>query len=698
MALRWLLRPGGLILAPLALLLLMAVACGTEDPTPLPTPTPVDVADIVAQALAGQAAGVTPADVAKAVQDALSARPGVTQQEVVAAIGQALASNPDITADQVASEIAHALSAQPGITSEDMAMAIEEALAAKPGLTEEQVSAAITKALQDQPGTSAEDIEKAVAAAVVKALPAASPSLLFEREGKRGMVVPMHAPRNPTGFHIWECGSTSGCLSSNSVLYNGIVELNPETMDEFDIRGDLARGWEVSDDGLTWTFFLFAANWSDGKPVTAEDVVFSLDSIVEPGARRPRAGQLRSYYEKGNARVIDDQTVEVTTRIPAAGFLPFLGLDYEKIYPKHYLETGVELAEDNQVTSGPFKFKSSIKDVSLHYERNDGYFKEGRPYFDGMDWFIISDRGTIAAAFKTEQIILCSGVCNLRKAQAKELVDDMGEKMSYWENSGGSPSGLMFNTKRAPFSDERVRKAINLALYRQEFNKILNEPIIGSPFLTGSWFYLSQEEQSKIPGYRELNGEKHPDDLAEAKKLMADAGFPDGFESEIIGETISNFVDMAQVFSDQLKRYLNIDAPVKQQDTATARSRLDSGDWQLSAFATGILSIDPDAYLQSLYLVGGERNYSDWEDPQVVALSNQIAGELDRSKRRALTLEAGKLLEDGRSGWSIMNYRTGADWVNNKIKNYHPVGNSGAYLKFEHTWFEDNYTIIGDRP
>jgi len=533
---------------------------------------------------------------------------------------------------------------------------------------------------------------------VPTATPVPSASMMFEREGKRGMVVPMHAPRNPTGYNIWECGSTSGCLSSNSVLYNGIVELNPETFDEFDIRGDLAREWKVSADGLTWTFFLFDAYWSDGVPVTAADVVFSLDGIVDPDARRPRAGQLRVYYEQGNAKAIDDHTVEVKTRIPAAGFLPFLGLDYEKVYPKHYLEGGLELTEDNQVTSGPFRFTKSIKDVSLEYEPNDGYFKEGRPYLDGMKWFIISDKGTIAAAFKTEKILLCSGVCNLRKSQARQLVEDMGEKMSFWENSGGSPSGLMFNTKKAPFDDERVRKAINLALYRQEFNKILDEPILGSPFLTGSWFYLSQEEQSKIPGYRELNGEKHPDDIAAAKKLLADAGFPNGFDSEIIGETISNFADMAQVFSDQLKRYLNINAPVKKQDTATARSRLDSGDWELASFATGILSIDPDAYLQSLYLMGGERNYSDWDDPQVAALAKQIAGELDRDKRKALTLEVGKLLEDGRSGWSIMNYRTGADWVNNKIKNFHPVGSSGAYLKFEHVWFEDNYTVIGDRP
>ena len=227
---------------------------------------------------------------------------------------------------------------------------------------------------------------------------------------------------------------------------------------------------------------------------------------------------------------------------------------------------------------------------------------------------------------------------------------------------------------------------------------ILDEPLIGAPFLTGSWFYLSQEEQSNIPGYRELNGEKHPEDLAEARRLLAEAGYPDGFKSEILGETISNFIEMGQVFSDQLKRYLNIDAPVKQVDTATSRSRLESGDWDLSAFGTGILSIDPDAYLQSLYLVGGERNYSDWSDPRVVELSQQISAELDIDKRRTLTLEAGKLLEDGRSGWAIMNYRTGADWVNNKIKNFHPVGNSGAYLKFEHVWFEDNYTVIGDRP
>ena len=336
--------------------------------------------------------------------------------------------------------------------------------------------------------------------------------------------------------------------------------------------------------------------------------------------------------------------------------------------------------------------------MSLHYERNDDYFKDGRPYFDGMDWFILSDRGTIAAGFKTEKLLLCSGICNLQKAQARQLVEDSGEKMSYFENTGGSPSGLMFNTKKAPFDNENVRKAINLALYRQEFNSILDEPLIGAPFLTGSWFYLSQEEQSTFRATESLTARSIPKTWPKPEDYWPRQVTPTASRARFSVETISNFIEMAQVFSDQLKRYLNIDAPVKQVDTATSRSRLESGDWDLSAFGTGILSIDPDAYLQSLYLVGGERNYSDWSDPRVVELSQQISAELDIDKRRTLTLEAGKLLEDGRSGWAIMNYRTGADWVNNKIKNFHPVGNSGAYLKFEHVWFEDNYTVIGDRP
>ena len=209
--------------------------------------------------------------------------------------------------------------------------------------------------------------------------------------------MPAQAFANPDRWDPHESGALPGAMMT-SPLYNMLVEYNPETDDITDIRGDLAKSWELAKDGLTYTFRLHEkARWHDGKPVTAEDVVFSLNRMVAPGKLRPRAGLLKPYYN--SSRVIDPSTVEVTTKFPSPAFLSLLAVDYMAILPKHHLETGVDLSRpENALGSGPFKLKGFKRDVSGEYERNPGYFKEPYPYFNGMNCFIIVERGTVIAA------------------------------------------------------------------------------------------------------------------------------------------------------------------------------------------------------------------------------------------------------------------------------------------------------------
>ena len=120
---------------------------------------------------------------------------------------------------------------------------------------------------------------------------------------------------------------------SYSGIYNQLIEYNPETEDPFDLRGDLATSWELSKDGKVYTFHLNPkAKWHDGKPVTAEDVVYSMDSMVDADAKPPRVvtlPALNPYYEKGTARAVrcphrgDTSQNPVCTRLPTH---PCLGL------------------------------------------------------------------------------------------------------------------------------------------------------------------------------------------------------------------------------------------------------------------------------------------------------------------------------------------------------------------------------------
>jgi peptide/nickel transport system substrate-binding protein len=169
-------------------------------------------------------------------------------------------------------------------------------------------------------------------------------------------------------------------------LYNQLIEFNPETADPYDLRGDLARSWSLAGDGVTYTFRLNEnARWWDGKPVIAEDVVFSFTIMVDPGSipttkgTTPIIGTLIPFYYE-SSRVIDEHTVEVKSRFPAANFITTVALDRVKIQPKHVVVDQGKLQSfknpENLMGSGPFKLEKFVKDVSIAYVRNNDSFKE----------------------------------------------------------------------------------------------------------------------------------------------------------------------------------------------------------------------------------------------------------------------------------------------------------------------------------
>jgi peptide/nickel transport system substrate-binding protein len=158
-----------------------------------------------------------------------------------------------------------------------------------------------------------------VAAAGLPRLSHAAPNL--------GGIINMHSYSFPPPN--WHPHVTNNQVMSYSGIYNQLVEYNPETEDPFDLRGDLATSWELSEDGKVYTFHLDPkAKWHDGKPVTAEDVAYSMDSMVDADAKPPRFVTLPAmgpYYEKGTARAVDAHTAEIPLKIPfAPDFLPTL--------------------------------------------------------------------------------------------------------------------------------------------------------------------------------------------------------------------------------------------------------------------------------------------------------------------------------------------------------------------------------------
>ena len=496
-----------------------------------------------------------------------------------------------------------------------------------------------------------------------------------------------------THFSIWECAGDNTCLAHPAPNYNGLIEYNPETDEVTDLRCDLCTEWDLADDGMTYTFKLHPdAMWNDGTPVTAADIVFSLDSMTDTteGVLRPKVKVINAFYD--SSREIDKKTVEVKTKFPAAAFMPVLATEFHKIYAKHFVETGVDLKLfGNIMGSGPFKLIEHEKDVKLEYVRNEDYFKEGLPYWDAMTYFIIIDSGTIFTAFKSGQILFhahpSSGLSN---AESLLLADEMEGKGRVIFAGPIAPLWVFMNTNRAPYTDVKVRQAMNLVAHRQPFIESFSKGVdlLGGPFPPNVWFGIPEDELSKLPGYRETaDGKKHPDDIAAARRLLEEAGFvPEDMEVTISSSTFVEFPLIAELYADQLRTFLGIDARSNPMESQVWTETRNSGQYEMGTGGYGVLFGDPHDILVGVYALGGRGNVPGWSHPRIEEIIDLQAREQDRTKRKALIDEVTDIILDGQSPY-IMLYHTMRGWYSAiEVQNHHTVGALSDALKNEHYW------------
>jgi len=516
---------------------------------------------------------------------------------------------------------------------------------------------------------------------------------------KHGGIINMHSYSfPPPNWHPHVTNTVQ--VMSYSGIYNQLIEFNPETADPSDLRGDLATSWELSKDGEVYTFHLDPrAKWHDGKSVTAEDVVYSMDSMVDKEAKPPRVVTLPAldpYYEKGTARAVDAHSVEIPLKIPfAPDFLPTLALDFCKIIAKHWGESDIDHEKwESVIGSGPFKPGKFVKDVSIELVKNKDYWKPDLPRIDGMVHYTIKDKGTAIAAYKTGRVLMTNWpVTNFSNKEARQLEEEAKDTLHVDYVKNAVFFFFFMNTSKVPFDNPKVRQAVNLALDRQALFNTFGVPgldTLAPPLGTGMWFGRSAEEIAKLPGWRQLNGAKHPDDIAKAKALLAEAGHPNGFAAEMMVRQVVEFPDQAVIYKEQLKK-IGIELTLKLEESATGFQRYLKGDWVCAPQASAHFAIQPDAVLGRVWMPEGSwARYARYSPPQWWQEAyTQQAGEHDQEKRLDILrkLEDYLILED--PGGSAVTYWTARSWVmNNKIKGIHAAGSVWGGFKHETTWYD----------
>ena len=289
------------------------------------------------------------------------------------------------------------------------------------------------------------------------------------------------------------------------LVFNGLSRIDPDMT----VKPDLAERWSASDDLKTWTFKLRqGVKFHHGRVMDSEDVVATIKRILDP-ATGSRSRTSLSMVD--NVTAVDPLTVKFDLNIPYAGFADIFADRNLRIVPKDKL---AELST-NPIGTGPFMFKSWSPGDRLELVKNPDYFEKGLPKLDGVTLRIVPESAARIAALE-------SGSLDIVWSMAYESVDKFKNHPTVRTDSVSTPTwdGVILNNDRPPFNDVRVRQALALTIDK---SAIVELALFGQGDPTFSPIPPSHPYFNKSLPF-------NPPDIAKAKKLLAEAGFPNGFD------------------------------------------------------------------------------------------------------------------------------------------------------------------------
>ena len=438
---------------------------------------------------------------------------------------------------------------------------------------------------------------------------------------------------------IWPCRQ----------LYNGLVELS--TVDEgaegaqqeaMQVQPSVAKSWTVSADGLTYTFTLRDDVFFHKSPlfgtadstrrVVAEDFVYSFGRITDPSVASPGAWVLASV---AGTEAPDDSTFIVRLKEPFAPFLSLLGMVYCSVVPHEVVEHYGKDFRNHPCGTGPFQFQYWKEGVKLVMRKNPAYFESGLPYLDAVAVTFIVDRQTVFLEFVKGNLDFMNSLDASYKDELLTSEGTLEEKYAGRINMTSTPylntEYLGFNMKGddTPLKDSRIRQAINCGFDRRKMMRYLRNNI-GTPG-EGGFIPVGLPGAAAEPFYSY--------DPERAKRLLAEAGYPDGKGlPKITLATTSNYLDLCKYIQQQLG-LLGIDIQVDVNPPAALREQIAQG--KATWFRGSWVADYPDAenYLSLFYSSNHSPagpNYTRFTDRTFDRLYVEARSCTDTARRNAL--------------------------------------------------------------
>lgn len=473
------------------------------------------------------------------------------------------------------------------------------------------------------------------------AAPAAAQTLVFCSEG------------SPEALNPQMVTTTTG-MNATRPLFNNLVEFKPGTTE---IVPALAESWTISEDGKVYTFKLrtgvpFHSNrlFTPTREMNADDIVFSLmrQWKVDHPYHRVAGSGFDYFKDTGMPELLekieklDDRTVRITLTRPDAPFLSVLAMVFNGIlsaeYADHLLRAGTpELIDRHPIGTGPFTFVSYQKDMTMRYRAFPAHWA-GRQPIENLVFSITPNpivRLTKLKAGECQVMALPnpSDAAEIKASPSLDLLQQEGFNIGY----------LAMNVLRPPFTDVKVRQAINMAIDKRSIVDAVYQGaglVAKNPVPPTLWSY-----NDDIKDY--------PYDPEKAQQILRDAGYPQGFETDLWYMPVSrpynpNAKRIAEMIQADLAK-IGVRLNLKTDDWGSYRARLHAGEHTMALFGWTGDTGDPDNFLY--VLLGctaartGGNNVAKWCDPEYDELVTRARRSGDRAERERLYRQAQEIFK-----------------------------------------------------
>jgi peptide/nickel transport system substrate-binding protein len=448
------------------------------------------------------------------------------------------------------------------------------------------------------------------------------------------------------------------------MVFNTLVGLDKS----FSVVPELARAWQVSPDGKRVTFQLQrGVKFHDGSDFTADVVKWNIERILDAQTKSPQRSQLEPAVAA--VTVADPYTVVFELKKP---FAPLLAALAERpgfiVSPAAAKQAGPDFGR-RPVGTGPFRFVEWVADSQLTLERFSDYWDKGKPYLDRVTFRIVPDPTVRLTMVRTGEVDIATDV------DAKDVPALQGEAVLRVSEMRPPArwTALQWHVDKPPFNNRALRQAIALGLDRNELKEVLlsgfGEPARG-PVVPGLWWF--------DPGFK---GFGH--DVEQAKRKLAEAGYPNGFRHKFVVENTPQWIRQAELLQGQLQK-INVTLELEPVNTADAYALIvqRKTNWTHTRWTQ---RADPSGLLAILFHSKGFANSTGYSNPRVDELLDRAAAIYEPERRKPLYQETERLIVDD-VPYVFLNYTTEFAVMNRKVQNWGWIPD--LIPRFRELWLE----------